>query len=316
MRKQKNTTKNRFDAITASDWPFIGGVFAAIAVIGPTLVLMPAWRVMILGVAASTILLLLGVERARARRRMQRLANQLKSVASLEKLEVPDDPTASALDRALNDAIQRSREQQHILKFTPQAVPASAALGLLDDSEGQPRSIAVLALGLRDQEQPGASPEAMEQLRDIAGTVVRVAEDYSALLQMQGSGTFALIFAAFSQEPAARSARAAYDAAVELITTHAALRCGISVGAGLPCTLPGAGYTVLGSPFEEAIRLHRLSASWDEFQVLCPEPVALLLRPRAAGHRTHLQLTAASGPTLPVYALEVAASTVVHEVSA
>ena len=302
--------------MSTGDWPFIGGVCAAITLIGPALVLAPAWRVMILGSTAGTILLLLGVERARARRRMQRLATQLKSVASLEKLEVPDDPSASVLDRALNDAIQRSREQERILKFTPQAVPSSAALRMLADSEGTPRSVAVLALGLRDQEQPGASPEAMEQLREIAGTVVRVAEEHSALLQMQGSGTFALIFAAFSHEPAARSARAAYDAAVELITTHSALRCGISVGAGLPCTLPGAGYTVLGSPFEEAIRLHRLSASWDEFQVLCPEPVALLLRPRAAGLRTHLQLTAGNAPTLPVYSLEIVEATVVREVSA
>jgi hypothetical protein len=302
--------------MSTGDWPFIGGVCAAITLIGPALVFVPAWRVMILGSTAGTILLLLGVERARARRRMQRLATQLKSVASLEKLEVPDDPSASALDRALNDAIQRSREQARILKFTPQAVPSSAALGMLADSEGTPRSVAVLALGLRDQEQPGASPEAMEQLREIAGTVVRVAEEHSALLQMQGSGTFALIFAAFFHEPAARSASAAYDAAVELITAHSALRCGISVGAGLPCTLPGAGYTVLGSPFEEAVRLHRLSASWDEFQVLCPEPVALLLRPRAAGQRTHLQLTAANAPTLPVYSLEIVEATLVREVSA
>lgn len=241
---------------------------------------------------------------------MRRLAAQLKSVASLEKLEVPDDPSASALDRALNDAIQRSREQERILKFAPQAVPSSAALGLLADSEGKPRSVAVLALGLRDQEQPAASAEAMEQLREIAGTVVGVAEQHSALLQMQGSGTFALIFAAFSHEPAARSAKAAYDAAVELMTAHPALRCGLSVGAGLPCTLPGAGYTVLGSPFEEAIRLHRLAASWHEFQILCPEPVALLLRPRAASQRTHLQLTATNTPALPVYSLDVVVETI------
>jgi hypothetical protein len=284
--------------------------------IGPALVIAPAWRTVILGSATGTILLLLGLERARARRRMQRLARQLKSVASLEKLEVPDDPSASALDRALNDAIQRSREQERIGKWIPQTMPSSAALGLLADAEGKPRSVAVLALGLRDREQPTASPEAMEQLRDIAGTVVRVAEERSALLQMQGSGTFALIFAAFSQEPAARSARAAFDAAVELIAAHGDLRCGISVGVGLPFALPGAGYTVLGSPFEEAVRLHRLAASWDEFQVLCPEPVAILLRPRTAGQRTHLQLTSANAPTLPVYALDVVEDNLVREVSA
>ncbi len=315
MRK-RYTSLNRLDAITDSDWPFIGGVIAAFALIVPTLIFVPAWRTEILGATAITILLLLGIERTRARRRMQRLADQLKSVASLEKLEVPDDRSASALDRALNEAIQRSREQQRILKFTPRVLPTSAALNFLDDAEGEPRSIAVLALGLRDQDQHAASPESMEQLREIAGTVVRVAEERAALLQMQGSGTFALIFAAFSHEPAARSASAAYNAAVELVSAHETLRCGISVGAGISCTLPGAGYTVLGSPFEEAIRLHRLSASWDEYKVLCPEPVALLLRPLAAGQRTQLQLTSATGPTLPVYSLEVTPATMVREASA
>jgi hypothetical protein len=145
----------------------------------------------------------------------------------------------------------------------------------------------------------------MEHLREIAGTVVALAERRSALLQMQGSGTFALIFAALSHEPAARSAKVAFDAAVELMAAHPSLYFGLSTGTGLSCTLPGAGYTVIGSPLEEAIRLHRMAASWHEYRLLCPEPVALLLRPRAAGHRTPLQLTAVNAPPLPVYSLGV-----------
>ncbi len=262
------------------------------------------WRDAILGSVAGAMLLLVGVERARERRRITRLATQLKAIASLDKLEVPDDPSAGALDQALNEAIQRTREQARIVQLSRQSLPLGDALQLLDD-DGAPRSVAVLALGLRDQDQAAVSSETMEHLREIAGTVVEVAERRSALLQMQGSGTFALIFAAFSQEPAARSAKAAFDAAVELMAAHPGLHFGLSSGTGLSCTLPGAGYTVLGSPLEEAIRLHRLAAAWHEYRLLCPEPVALLLRSRASGHRTPLQLTSPGAPALPVYSLEV-----------
>jgi hypothetical protein len=63
---------------------------------------------------------------------------------------------------------------------------------------------------------------------------------------------------------------------------------------------------VIGSPLEEAIRLHRLAATWHEYRMLCPEPVALLLRTRVAGHRTPLQLTAPNAPAMPVYSLDLA----------
>lgn len=281
------------------------GASAAAGIIGPAGLYLPLWRDAILGGAAGAMLLLLGLERTRARRRLQRLALQINAIASMEKLEVPDDPRSSAIDRAVNEAIQRVREQARIVQLSGQQVPTGEALRLINDEDGGPRSVAVLALGLGDQDQAAVSPETMEHLREIAGTVVEVAERRSALLQMQGSGTFALIFAAFSQEPAARSAKAAFDAAVELMAAHPRLHFGLSSGTGLSCTLPGAGYTVIGSPLEEAIRLHRLAASWNEYRLLCPEPVALLLRPRASGQRTPLQLTSADAPPLPVYSLEV-----------
>ena len=277
-----------------------------IAMISPALVLIPNWRELILGLIAGIILCLLGIERARSRRRMTRLAAQLKAVSSLEKLEVLDDPTAARLDQALNEAIQRVREQARMLQLAPQQVSSSEALRLLDTVDGVPRNVAVLALGLGDQEQTVASHAKLEQLRQLASMIVGVAERRSALLQMQGNGTFALIFAAFSQESAAQSTRAAFAAALELITAHPTLRFGLSAGMGLSCTLPGAGYTVIGAPLEEAIRLYRLAASWHEYWLLCPEPVALLLRPGVKGQRTHLKLTLAHAPPLPVYALELA----------
>ncbi len=267
--------------------------------------MLPLWRDAILGSAAGIVLLLLGIERERGRRRIERLATQLRTIASLDKLEVPDEPSAAALDHALNEAIQRTREQAHVVQLSGQPMPSAEIRRLMTENEGATRSVAVLALGLRDQDQATVSPETMELLREIAGTVVALAERRSALLQMQGSGTFALIFAAFSQEPAARSAKAAFDAAVELMAAHPGLYFGLSTGTGLSCTLPGAGYTVIGSPLEEAIRLHRMAASWHEYRLLCPEPVALLLRPRAAGHRTPLQLTEPNAPPLPVYSLDI-----------
>jgi len=299
--------KQKTDVGTAvfGEWPFFLTTITAIALIGPALVWMPEWRDVILGSASVVVILLLGVERIRARRRMLRLAAQIEAVATLDKLEITDHPAGAALDQALNAAIQRTREQAHSLQIAPHPAPSSAALHFIDNEGDVPRSLAVLALGLREPASGNVSPLAMEQLREIAGTVVRVAEARAALLQMQGSGTFVLIFAAFSHEPAARSATAAFEAALELRTAHPDLRFGISAGSGLPCELPGAGYTVIGSPLEEAIRLHRLAARWHEFQVLCPEPVALLLRPRTTSHRTSLQLTSPTAPALPVYALDL-----------
>jgi hypothetical protein len=265
----------------------------------------PLWSDGILGVAAAAALLLLGIERARERRRMERLATQLDAIASIEKIEVPHERRSAVLDKALNAAIQRTREQARMAQLSRHVLPAAQALRLRADDDGATRSVAVLALGLPQQDQAAISSETMEHLRDIAGTVVEVAERRSALVQMQGSTTFALIFAAFSQEPAARSADEAYDAAAELMAAHPGLHFGLSSGTGLSCTLPGAGYTVIGAPLEEAIRLHRLAATWNEYRLLCPEPVALLLRPRTAGQRTPLELTSTNAPALPVYALEI-----------
>ncbi|HSH79047.1 MAG TPA: hypothetical protein VLA19_11015 [Herpetosiphonaceae bacterium] len=287
------------------DWRFLAASLAGALLVVPPLLLLPLWRESILSGLTTLMLMLLGLERARGRRRVVRLAAQLRSLTSLEKIEIPDSTSAGALDQALNDAIQRAREQALTGKLAPQPIPRREALQLLSEGDGTPRSVAVLALGLRDQDQAGVSPETMEHLREIAGTVVEVAERRSALLQMQGSSTFALIFAAFAQEPAARSAKAALDAAAELFAAHPALHFGLSSGTGMPCTLPGAGYTVIGSPLEEAIRLHRLAATWNEYRLLCPEPVALLLRPHAAGSRTSLQLTSSHAPSLPVYSLDV-----------
>ena len=290
---------HRWLTILRTDWPLILGVATAAALVGSALVVAPEWRDVILGMVAIAFLILFGLERARARRRMTRLATQLSSVGTLDKLEVSADPSVAALDQALNAAIQRTREQARNTQTSGELTSS-----LAEEPDEVPRSLAVLALGLRDYDQGSTSPENMAQLRKIADTVVNVAESRSALLQMQGSGTFALIFAAFSQEPAARSAKAALDAAAELSAAHPDLHFGLSSGTGLPCRLPGAGYTVIGAPFEEAIRLHRLSASWHEYRLLCPEPVALLLRPYATGARTPLQLTAPNAPPLPVYTLE------------
>lgn len=276
------------------------GVVTTAILVGSALVVAPASRDIILGLVASTFLLLFSLERLRARRRMTHLVTQLSSVGTLHKLEVSADPRTAALDQALNAAIQRTREQAQSTQGNRDVTPPMVEV------DEVPRSVAVLALGLRDHDQSSVSAETMAQLRRIADTVVNVAEQRSALLQMQGSGTFALIFAAFSQEPAARSAKAALDAAVELAAAHPDLHFGLSSGTGLPCRLPGAGYTVIGSPLEEAIRLHRYSASWDEYQLLCPEPVALLLRPFVSGARTTLQLTAPDAPPLPIYTLNLA----------
>jgi hypothetical protein len=215
----------------------------------------------------------------------------------------------SVLDRALNDAIQRTREQARVLQFAPLAGPSGPVLDQLASADGTPRNVAVLAFGLRDQGSTPILSETHEQLREIASTVVAVAEHRAALVQMQGSGTFALIFAAFSQEPAGRGIGVAYEAAKELLGAYPELRFGLSAGTGMPCTLPGAGYTVIGPPLEEAIRLYRLAASWHEFQILCPEPVSLILRASVAGQRTPLQLTSSSAPPLPVYALDVMPNT-------
>src|SRR5688572_20232742 len=108
VSKQSNRWDLRWVLLARPDWPFMFGIVTAVALVGSILAIMPQWRDTILGVVAATFLVLLGVERARARRRMHHLAIQLESVASLEKLEVSADPSIAVLDQALNNAIQRT----------------------------------------------------------------------------------------------------------------------------------------------------------------------------------------------------------------
>ena len=88
MRQHINRLGPLWSTIAPGDWRFVLGIVAATAVITPALILAPAWRDVILGSVTGVTLFLLGLELARARRRMVRLTAQLRSVASLDKLEV------------------------------------------------------------------------------------------------------------------------------------------------------------------------------------------------------------------------------------
>lgn len=252
-----------------------------------TVVQTPLGAVALLLAAAAVSALI--HERASTRRQLHVLAEQLNTTGPLAKLEVHSATGTHALGQALNRAIQRSRAEALDL-------PASAAppLGARD------ADVAVLSLGVS---RDGLSAAAYsERLSAVAQTVRRASADAGVELYVQADGTLLLIFGAHTEQPMRLSLHHALNVALTLSAHDPLIRFGLSCGNARVCVLPGIGTTYIGPPLEDALRLARMAVSWNEYQLLCAEPIALLAR-QFASHRTTLELTHAAAPTLPVYAL-------------
>jgi hypothetical protein len=240
---------------------------------------------------ASAALVALVYERSTTRRTLVALAEQLQTNGPLSKVEV-EASSVEALGHALNQAIQRSR-----LQTVPPAIEQPSAL-----AETLP--VAVLSIGLRQGVHAAYTAAHTERLTEVALAARQASRPSDAILDAHGDGTLLLIFGSQYELPLALSMQRALDVALTLAARYPDLRFGLGCGQGRRCALPEIGPTIIGAPLEEAVRLYRMAASWQEYQLLCTEPVALMARSFHT-QRTMLNLTYASKPTLPIHAISL-----------
>lgn len=266
-------------------------VGAAALVVGSLIQVRVAPAVAIIMLLAAAALAALVYERSTTRRTLVALAEQLKTSGPLHKVEV-EASSAGMLGQALNQAIQRSRTETALLSVEP---PSAVAETL---------PVAVLSIGLRQGVHAAYTAAHTERLTEVARAARGASQATDAVLDAHGDGTLLLIFGSQQLIPPALSLQQALDVALTLRAAYPDLRFGLGCGQGRCCTLPGVGATIIGAPLEDAVRLYRMAAAWHEYHLLCVEPVALLAR-GCSGQRTMLQLSYASKPTLPVYALSL-----------
>lgn len=274
-------------------------VGATALTIGALIKLSAAPAVASIMLLASAALVALVYERSTTRRTLVALAEQLKSSGPLSKVEV-EASSAGALGQALNQAIQRSRVQ------TPPQLEAAQAL---PGFEAETLPVAVLSIGLRQGVHAAYTAAHTARLTEVALAARQASRTPAAVLDAHGDGTLLLIFGARQSQPLAISMRQALDVALALTARYPDLRFGLGCGQGRVCALPDLGSTIIGAPLEDAVRLYRMAAAWQEYHLLCAEPVALLAR-SFASQRTALHLTYANKPTLPVYAISLDPATV------
>lgn len=245
---------------------------------------------------AAAALVALVYERGTTRRTLVALAEQLKTSGPLNKVEV-EASSVEALGHALNQAIQRSR-----LQTVPSAVEQPGA-----PAETLP--VAVLSIGLRQGAHAAYTAAHTERLTEVALAARQASRSTDAVLDAHGDGTLLLIFGSQYELPLRLSMQRALDVALALAARYPDLRFGLGCGQGRRCSLPEIGATIIGAPLEDAVRLYRMAAAWQEYQLLCTEPVALMAR-SFPNQRTMLNLTYASKPTLPVHAISLDPATV------
>lgn len=244
---------------------------------------------------ASAALVALVYERVSTRRTLVALAEHL-TAGPLNKLEIEPGGSARVLGQALNQAIQRTRS----------AAPPPAQEPVVT---AEPLPVAVLSIGLRQHGPATYSAAYGERLAEVALAARRASHATDALLDAYGDGTLLLIFGAQTTQALAASTRLALEVARVLASGYPDLRFGLGCGEGRLCALPGIGTTVIGAPIEDAVRLFRMAAAWHEYRLLCAEPIALLAQ-SFPSQRTPLQLTHATLPPLPIYALSLDTATV------
>ncbi len=249
------------------------------ASLSATLFVLPSgWAAAALALSSLALSGLWAAERWRAERRLRQLASAVQH----GKLEVSDDPAAAALHAALN----RARTERG---------PAAS-------SSTTPQMVTTLALAL--PERPAYTAGDYERLGELTATIHRLAQRTNAEVLSHGNGIFVLVFGLRSATPLAQSGGLAVAVARRLRRLEPALVFGLSSGLGV-IVGSSLGPVVLATPLEDATRLLRLAQSWPEHALLCPEPLAHLLRPSHAASRTTLELTYSAAPSLRVYSLEL-----------
>jgi hypothetical protein len=231
----------------------------------------PTISAILLGIAAVLLL----IEQARQERAIRQLAANLAADGAEPKLEVSAG-ALGVLCRQINRLLQQRRAQQRLLALLPTPPPpiADRLADLTMPQEGQKLQIAVLALKL-----PGGAKATAADLQRIANDVTRQAVLHGALLDRVGD-VLTLSFGALGDTPDA-AMRSAYRAAFGLHSAWQELPqnerpplC-LTSGGGEALVVPGLGYTLIGTPFHDAIQL-LAGAPADTLQ--CSEATYLHLR--------------------------------------
>lgn len=258
-------------------------------------------------------LLLLLWERAHIGYTLRDLTRSIASGNLDTKLEVQEDDFG-ALCHAVNNLLQQQRLQQRTQAFLP-ALPAQAVTSLLSmhlPAEGLPRMLTILIVGYAQSSvrQSPAAQDHVRALRVLSTVAQQQAEMHSAIVERFGD-MLLFAFGAFDERPLTTTLRSALQTAQALrqswdrTSPRGALALSIASGTGLAAALPGLGYTVIGAPIEQALRLQYLAAACPEYALLCSEESYLNLRrlDTTTWLPTDLRLLEPDQPPQVVYAL-------------
>lgn len=238
--------------------------------------------------AAVTIASLIA-ERISTRHTLETLADELSQGGPLRKQEIAVSGSTIALNQAINRVIQ----QQQRAEQEPESQPFEHR-----------QTVAVLAFGLRQDAQALYTAPYAQRLAQIATLAREISRTTGAVLRTQDDGTLLLIFSAAQQHSIRTMLRDARIAAHQLATCDADLRFGLSYGQITPCPIPDLETVLVGAPIEDALRLARMAFVWHEYQLLCPEPIALVIG-QTMQQRTTLELVRPTARPQPVYALDL-----------
>lgn len=269
-------------------------------------------------------LLVLGVawllwERLRINNAIRDLAARI-AVGDLDaKLEVGDSAWG-ALCHAVNGLLQQQRRQQRMQTMLPW-LPAHVIASLVNTplpAEGLPRAMTVLVIGYATATLRSVDESIhLRIFQAMAAAAQQQAEIHGALLERSGD-TLLLAFGAFDDRPLPTTLRSAMKAAKELRSTWSQLSqadvplptlpslcLSLASGTGRAVALPGLGYTIIGTPLDQGLRLQYLAAACPEYTLLCSEESYLLLRrlDNSPWLPTDMRLVQPHRPAQVVYAL-------------
>jgi hypothetical protein len=227
-------------------------------------------------ILAGALLALLAVllwERMRFLNWMRRVTQRIEQRQMFEKVEV-EAGVWGELCRAINGLLHEQHALRHRASLQPHSLPQSALAALLGGAlpPSQHRDVAVIVIGLPMDD---ATADQIHNWRALQQLARAEAERYEALLLPCGLGV-QLVFGAFDDRPLAESVRLAATVARAIADGYAAachglLAAGLASGDALTMHEPVAGFSVLGSVVEQALRLQQTAASSGEALLLCGE---------------------------------------------
>jgi class 3 adenylate cyclase len=260
----------------------------------------------------SLLVALLVWDHLHTRGQMRRLAQHIATGDFDAKLEVQEGAWG-ALCHSVNGLLQQQRLQRQAQTLLP-ILPTRALATMVNNSpnyNGLSHTLTVLIVGYAGSAGYHANSEAeyLHALRKIAVVAQQQVETHNALLERLGD-VMLLVFGAFDDQPATTTIRSALDAAKALraaddVNLRGSLAICLASGAAQAITLPGLGYTVVGDPVKQALRLYQLATGFPEYTLLCSEETYLALRyfDTNAWHPTNLRLIQPHQPPQMVYAL-------------